>query len=126
GPPDGIADNPGRAHGRMNGRAASWKRGLTSIPKGVKQFSDRVDDPAADSEQDHPYQIVDLLLEIGKCQFHRLRSAEEDGSQEQDDRYRSHKNCDQLVHNGCSSLWRAVAGHAAPPTDVELAALGSS
>src|SRR5258708_10366382 len=77
---------------------------LLSVPKGVDQFSDRVNDPAADSEQDHPYQIVDLLPEIGNSQLHRLRSPEEDGSQEQDDRYRSRKNCDQLVHKGCSSM----------------------
>src|SRR5262249_55985560 len=105
-----------------------------SVPQGIYQFSDRVDDPATDSEQDHPYQIVDLLSEIGNSQLHRLRSPEEDGSQEQDDRYRSHKNRDQLVHKGCSSTRitpqllaklvaldlagrraRQIAGHFEPP-----------
>src|SRR5215475_7783780 len=105
-----------------------------SVPQGVYQFSDRVHDPATDSEQDHPYQIVDLLSEIGNSQLHRLRSPEEDGSQEQDDRYRSHKNRDQLVHKGCSSMRitpqllaklvaldlagrraRQIAGHFEPP-----------
>src|SRR5262245_51977852 len=48
---------PGRARGRMIERAASWKLDLASVPIRVDQFSDRVDDPAADSEQDHPHQI---------------------------------------------------------------------
>src|SRR5262249_11432433 len=90
---------PGRARGRMIERAASWKLDLASVPIRVDQFSDRVDDPAADSEQDHPHQIVNLLPEIGNRQLHRLRSPGEDRSQEKDDRYRSCKNYDQLVHN---------------------------
>src|SRR5215475_4444553 len=53
-----------------------------SVPQGVYQFSDRVHDPATDSEQDHPYQIVDLLSEIGNSKLHCLRSPEEDGSQD--------------------------------------------
>jgi hypothetical protein len=53
-----------------------------SSPDGKDQIYDGVRDPAGDKEQDCPYQIVDLPPEIGGSLLHRLRSPEEEGSQE--------------------------------------------
>jgi hypothetical protein len=56
-----------------------------------------MDKPAADQDQDHPYQIIDLFPEVG----HGLRSLQlryEDVSQEQNDWYRSQNDSQQLIH----------------------------
>jgi len=58
------------------------------------QTYDRVHDPAGDKEQDCPYHIVDLPPEIGGSLLHHLRSPEEDGSQEEDDRDHRYKDRD--------------------------------
>jgi hypothetical protein len=76
-----------------------------SAPQRVDQFYRRVDDPAADSQQDQPYEIVDLPPEIGSSQLHRLRSIEKGSFQEYDDRYCSQQQGDQLKHNAFSFFY---------------------
>jgi len=69
-----------------------------SSPHGVDQACDRINENTTDNEQDHPYQIIDLLLEFGESPRCLLRPPHKDGSQQENDRHGSRNDDDELVH----------------------------
>jgi hypothetical protein len=73
-----------------------------SSPHGVDQACDRIYETTTDNEQDHPYQIIDLLLEFGESPRCLLRPPHKDGSQQENGRHGSRNDDDELVHRVCS------------------------
>jgi hypothetical protein len=69
-----------------------------SSPHGVDQACDRINETTTNNEQDHPYQIIDLLLEFGESPRCLLRPPHKDGSQQENGRHGSHNDDDELVH----------------------------
>jgi hypothetical protein len=71
---------------------------MVQRPLRQDQLPKRVDKPTPDQDQDDPYQIVNLLSEVG----HGLRSPQspdEYGSQEENEWYRSQNDAYQLIHD---------------------------
>jgi hypothetical protein len=79
-------------------------------PHGVDQACDRINENTTDNEQDHPYQIIDLLLEFGESPRCLLRPPHKDGSQQENGRHGSRNDDDELVYRGYSSVRTAALG----------------
>jgi hypothetical protein len=69
-----------------------------SSPHRVDQVCDRINENATDSEQDHPYQIIDLLFEFGESPRRLWRSPRKDGTQHENYRHGCRNNDDELIH----------------------------